>query len=456
MTSSAPPAHLTPAAATPGATPTRSDVVARAASHVIGGPLGRHAVVGRHGWRPAAAVLSALASVLVALGVLQKNHCVSTGWATPGSLWRACYSDLPVAVAGPAGSSPWSNPTMQTQPPLTALITWIVRLLVPGGSQLRLQQGMFAWGAAVVVLLIALAVCASATTRPDGPWVAAHIALSPMLVTSALISFDALGVALVAGGLLAWQRSRYALCGVALAAAMLTRPTLGAVLAAALVVALVRGRSKDALAVALGAVGTIVVMMGVIVVWGGDPFTSFTAWREQGAGYGSIWYALTFSGVTLSPSVLTGLAVLGWIVAIALGAVVASGRPQVSLAPIALLMLVTVMLTSRALPVQACLWVLPLIALSGVSWRDHLAWAGAEFAYFVTVWGFIARASNMAKALPAGWYCFFTCVRLLALAYLVVAALRAPHEDAAHPGASERVTRDAPVGAAPARAAELG
>lgn len=41
------------------------------------------------------------------------------------------------------------------------------------------------------------------------------------------------------------------------------------------------------------------------------------------------------------------------------------------------------------------------------------------------MWGFIARASNMAKALPSGWYCFFTLVRLVGLVYLVTAAIRA-------------------------------
>ena len=31
----------------------------------------------------------------------------------------------------------------------------------------------------------------------------------------------------------------------------------------------------------------------------------------------------------------------------------------------------------------------------------------------------------MAKALPSGWYCFFTLVRLAGLIYLVTAAIRA-------------------------------
>ena len=405
------------------AMPSRTDSVVAAASHVIGGPLGRHAVPGVRGWRPAAAVLSALSSVFVALGVLQKNHCVSTGWATPGSLWRACYSDLPVAVAGDAGSTPWSSPASAGQPPLTAAITWIVRILVPGGSQLRLQQGMFAWGAALIALLIALAVCFTAASLPKGPWAAAHVALSPVLITTALISFDAFAVLLVAAGLWAWSRDRASLSGGLLAAALLTRPALGTVLLAVILVALARRRTRDLAGVALGAAVTFAVVGGLMLISGANPFASFTTWKAQGASYGSLWQTFSFAGFTLSPTSLTALAVIGWILAIGLGWLLASRDETMTPAAVALLMLVVVMLTSRALPVQAALWVLPLVALCAIRWRDHLVWAGAEFAYFVVVWGFIARSSNSAKALPQEWFAVFVAVRLIAVLFLVRACI---------------------------------
>lgn len=405
--------------------PTRGDAVAAAASRVVGGPLGRHAVVGARGWRPAAAVLSALASVFVALGVLQKNHCVSAGWATPGSLWRACYSDLPVAVGSAAGATPWENPAIGGAPPLTAVLTWVVRLLVPGGSQLRQQQGMFAWGAAAIALLIAVAVCFTAAAMPRGPWVAAHVALSPVLITSALISFDALAVALVAAGLWAWRRQRLATSGALLAAALLARPSLGAVLAAALVVTAARGQNRAAGRLLAGAAPVVVVAFGAMMLAGADPFAGLTAWRSQTASYGSLWHVLALAGVAIAPSTLTLLSLLGWLVAAALGWLLARGDRTLPLAPVALVMLVVVMVTGRALPVQAALWVLPLVALCAVRWRDHLVWAGAEFAYFVIIWGFVARDSNGAKALPQEWYAFFVGLRLVALFFLVRAGVTA-------------------------------
>lgn len=404
--------------------PSRSDAVVAAASHVIGGPVGRHVVPGVRGWRPAAAVLSALSAVFVALGVLQKNHCVSHGWATPGSLWRACYSDLPVAVAGDAGSDPWANSANASSPPLTALITWLVRIVVPGGSQLRLQQGMFAWGAAVIALLIAAAVCFTAATMRRGPWVAAHVALSPVLITTALISFDALGVALVAAGLWAWSRHRSVLAGALLAAALLARPALATVLVAVVLVAVARRRWPELERFLLGAALTIALAVGVMLLAGANPIASFTAWKAQGATYGSLWQLLAFAGIDLSSGTLTALAALGWLLAVALGWLLARDATMTP-APVALLMLVVVMLTSRSLPVQAALWVLPLIALCAIRWRDHLAWAGAEFIYFVVVWGFIARSTNMGKALPEEWFALFVGVRLVALLFLARAGIEA-------------------------------
>lgn len=404
--------------------PSRFDPLVSVASHVVGGPVGRHAVPGVRGWRPAAAVLAALSAVFVALGVLQKNHCVSHGWATPGSLWRACYSDLPVAAAGDAGANPWSNPTYAAQPPLTAVLTWLVRSLVPGGSQLRMQQGMFAWGAAVIALLIALAVCFSAASMARGPWSAAHVALSPVLVTTALISFDALAVTFVAAGLWAWSRRRPVLTGVLLAAAALSRPALVTVLLAVVIVALARRRGSELERVLLGAGATAVLVVGGILLLGGDPIRWFTVWTSQRASYGSLWQIIGFAGIDLSPNTLTALEVLGWVLAMALGWLLARGETMTP-APVALLMLVVVFLTARALPVQAALWVLPLVAACAIRWRDHLIWAGAEFAYFVVVWGFIARATNVGKALPETWFGLFVGLRLVGLLLLARAGIQA-------------------------------
>ena len=47
-------------------------------------------------------------------------------------------------------------------------------------------------------------------------------------------------------------------------------------------------------------------------------------------------------------------------------------------AQVAAAAVIVVALTGTAVPVQAALWLLPLVLLAGVGWRVHLAWAGVE------------------------------------------------------------------------------
>ena len=51
-----------------------------------------------------------------------------------------------------------------------------------------------------------------------------------------------------------------------------------------------------------------------------------------------------------------------------------------AIAGVALLVVAVVVITSKNLPVQSSLWLVPLVALAGVPWRDHLVWAAAEVA----------------------------------------------------------------------------
>jgi uncharacterized membrane protein len=86
--------------------------------------------------------------------------------------------------------------------------------------------------------------------------------------------------------------------------------------------------------------------------------------------------------------------------------------------------LALVVVTGKSWPVQASLWLLPLAALARPRWRDHLIWAGAESAYFVAVWLFIAAASNPDRALPGPWYGALLLVRLAAVLWLVAVVVR--------------------------------
>jgi len=401
--------------------PSRGEEPAALASEIIGGPTGRFAAIGRRGWTYAAALLSALASVLVALGVVQKGHCVEDGWGSPGALWRACYSDLPVAATGAHGGTPWSTGGPgHNQPVLTALLTWVVNQFTPTGAGLAAQRVYFALGAVVIVLLIAVTTVATASMLPRTPWLAAHVALSPVLITAALVSFDVLGVALAAVGMALWARKQPLAAGILLGAAVMSR-TYPLVLLGAIVLIALRDGAREALVRLLaGAAAALAVCLGLAYLMGGDPLEPYRSWWHADPGYGSLSYLLTVAHHPLPAVSASIVAVLGWAIAFLLGLYL-SGRPaeRTQLAPLALTMLVIVLLTGKSMSVQTCLWVLPLIALVGLRWREHLMWAGAEVVYFAMAWMFIASPSNPAKGMPGAAYSFFVLLR--AIAYVGIA-----------------------------------
>ena len=396
--------------------PSRGDGVARLATEVIGGPTGRYAAIGRRGWPYAAAILSALASVFVAIDVLQKNHCIRSGWGTPGSLWRECYSDLAVGTAGAPGATPWSHGGVgETQPPLTAFLTWGLQHFVPSGTLLQEQQRYFMIGAAVIALLIGITVIATASIARGTPWLAAHVALSPVLLTASLVSFDLFGVALATLGLAAWARRRPALAGALLGAGVMAR-SYPLIIIAAIILFSVRNRRLDDVArLVIGAVVLIAAVLGLSYAVGGDPLAPYRAWNNTAASYGSPWLIAEIAHVDIPTHALTILAVLGWVVALLVGVYLVT-RPDVPtrLAPLAFTMLVIVMITGKSMSVQSCLWVLPFVALTALRWREHLVWAGVEVIYFAMTWMYVALSSNPGKALPAAGYAIFCAVRLIA------------------------------------------
>jgi len=413
--------------------PTRSDPVVAAASQIIGGPLGRHAARTRHTarsvWQPAAAVLIGLASLTVASGVLQKAHCFSRGWNTPDQFWHTCYSDLPIVyqTAGLGRAMPYlSGAQPLDQPLISGLALWVVGLAVPDGTSLAQQQWYFALWAAVIAVIVMALVVVTAASVPRAPWRAAHVALSPVLVLAGLLSADLLGVLLASLALLAWGRNRIPLAGVLLGLAVSARSYPLVLLVAIGLLAVRSGQLQPWRRLALTTLATWLAVSLPWLVINPDALTSvYRTWWNAGASYGSIWVVPSLLDHGLPTGAVTVLALVGWITALCVGAYVALSldrRPSV--AEISLIMLVIVIVTGKAVPVQAALWLLPLIALVGLGWRDHLIWAGFEVVYFVAVWLYIGGLSRPERGLPQAGYSFLLGLRLLAMVFVLLQVWR--------------------------------
>lgn len=405
--------------------PSRTDPVVARASTVLGGPVGRYAVIGGRGLAGVTAALTCLGAAMIALGVVQKGHCLVKGWYSPDQFWRACYSDIAVVnVSSDLAnrSLPYLGDDPSDQPLLSGLTMWVLALVSPrSGGDVVAQQWVFGIWAVVAVLLLAGGVLAVVALRPTRPWQAAHLALSPVIAVLALISTDLLGVVLVLYAVLAWERRHPATAGVLLGLGFLLRPYPLVFLIAIALVARRRDRLPDAArAVVAALVAGVVVYLPFVLVVPDGVLTSPRAWVGSGAGYGALTLVPQLLGGGLTASATTWIALGGWVLAALLGWVITRpGRGTSDLVAVAAPMTLVVMVTAQSVSVQTGLWLLPFLALSTLPWRDHLIWAVAELVHFEAVWLHIGFDSDPGRGLPGDAYSVTILLRVAAWAWVL-------------------------------------
>jgi hypothetical protein len=404
----------------------RDDLLPRGALAVAGGPLGRHASARALSWVATVVPLLVATAATMALSVTERAHCIQKGWTGSDQFWHACFSDLPAlyqlgnlhdglpAYVGGDGAR-------SDHPVLTGSVMAWVGGFVPDGSFLDQTRWYFALWALLGTALAVAIVYLTAASRPLHSTNAAQFALSPVLLLTAMLSPDLFGVALASAGIWAWSRRRPALAGVLLGLAVTAR-TYPVLILLALVVLGLRAGRLDAvgrtLGAAAGAVG--VVLLPFLVANPGAILRSYELWWDSAAGLGSPWMIPQLLGHPLPTGATTLLTIVGLIVTVLVGTVFAlSTQRRPTLAEVALVLVAIALLTGKTFPVQSSLWLLPLVALCGLRWRDHLLWAGAEALHFVAVWIYVGGLATPDRGLPAGWYAVFLTLRLAAVGYLV-------------------------------------
>ncbi|MEZ0164783.1 glycosyltransferase 87 family protein [Kineococcus sp. LSe6-4] len=433
--------------APPPVSPTTVDPLARAGSEVLGGPAGRR--LGGEGpwWARALPVSVLLAALAVALGAVTKHHCRAQGWNSPDQFVHACYSDLPVVYTSSGlatGAGPFSGGVSLSQPPLTALLSWLVARVVPHEVSVAAQRSYFDTAAVLLLLaaLVVVLVVHALAGRRRG-WDTVLLAASPVLVLSSLLSFDLAALALALAGLACWGRRHPVAAGVLLGLALAARPYPLLLLVALAVLAVRTGRRRAAglsvgTALAVWALVNLPVALLAPAAWAA-PLRSFL---DQRAGYGSLWLlpqlvqqAVGVQGASGLPGravvVLTLAAWVVWVLLVAVFVLWAPRRPR--LAQVAFLLLAGVVVLGASVPPQASLWLLPLAVLAVPRWREHVLWWAAEAAYSGAVWLYIAGQTNTDRALPPELYAAFLLARAAAVAWLVVRVVRQVRHPAEDP-----------------------
>ncbi len=474
--------------------PTWEEPLATSASRVVGGPLGRHALVGRSPyWTPLRVVLL-MAVVVLSLAWLGKAPCLQQYRADDGALaldWKndrqyvaMCYSDtVPLyGVEGLAdGAVPYRDAWFDTRadgsrverymeyPVLTGFYQWANArftdgwqglagvLPLPTALDVVVYFDISALGLALAWLVVVWGVL---RLRPERPWDAALVALSPLVLVHAFTNFDTLAVAAAVGSMVALRGRRPVLAGLLLGigGALKLYPLL--LLLPVLLVGLRRSRlsfrqgssRRDSdgirtavLVISSGVVTWVLVNLPVALAWFRGWIEFFDLNRTRPADPDSIWYVIMyftgwqgFDGRLADgqvPILLDTVIAVLMVAAFAGLAVLALRAPQPPhVAELAFLTVAAFLLLNKVWSPQYSLWLVPLAVLALPRWRLLLAWMTVDALVWVPrMYQYIGPDS---KGLTPGPFLVTVLVRdaiVVGLCVLVVRAILRRRDGAADP-----------------------
>ncbi|MCG8920158.1 glycosyltransferase 87 family protein [Actinokineospora sp. PR83] len=458
--------------------PSWTESLAASASTPVGGPLGEHAVVGRHWFWTPLRVSLLLAVVALSLAWFGKAACVQQYDSGDGRLaldWRSsrpyvamCYSDIVPLYSAERldrGGFPYltswvdhegkPNETKRYMeyPVLTGMFQWANAKMAQGWVQLA-AQGWLPSGLPVVVYFdisafwLALAwlvtIWATLRTARRRPWDAAFIALSPLVLVHAFTNFDTLATAFAAAGMLAWARRKPVLAGVLIGLGVAAKLYPLFLLGPLLILCLRAGKMRSWWQATGATALTWAVVNAPIFLpaatregwWqfftlnstrGADPDSlynvvmKFTGWSgfDPDLPFGESPFWLNLVSALLFLLGCAGIAFIG---------LHARTRPR--FAQLGFLVVAVFLLTNKVWSPQYSLWLIPLAVLAVPRWKLLLAWMTVD----ALVWAprMFYFMGDSKKGLPEEWFLGTVVVRdlaVIALCALVVYEIYHPTRD---------------------------
>ena len=466
--------------------PSRNDTLSAALSEVVGGPVGKHAVVGRTRVMTPLRVMFAIALVFMALGWATKSPCLQTvgtgtadqkvaNWAQQRAYFQFCYSDT-VPLYGAEllsqGLFPYNSSWLEkdsegkprTQydgtpavrymeyPVITGIYQYVSMALAKTYTALTKKFAAIPVVAEVVMFFnisalgLALAWLATvwATARLAGRriWDAALVAGSPLLLFQIFTNFDALATAFATGAMLAWARRKPMLAGalIGLGVAAKLYPLL--LLAPLLILALRTGRIAEVGKTMLAAcTAWLVVNLPIMLLFPRGWSEFFRLNTRRGDDMDSLYNVVksftgwagfdTHLGFWEPPSILNAVTAVLFVLccaAIAYMALTAPQRPRV--AQLAFLVVAAFLLTNKVWSPQFSLWLVPLAVLALPHRRILLAWMTIDALVWIPRMLYLYGEAN--RGLPQEWFTATVLVRdiaVMALCTLVIRQIYRPDLD---------------------------
>ncbi|MUL67053.1 hypothetical protein BOO86_21445 [Mycobacterium sp. CBMA 234] len=409
--------------------PSRTDAIGAALSEVVGGPVGRHAMIGRARFLTPFRVMLMITLVFLALGYTTKAPClVTTGsgtadqrvanWQNQRAYYEFCYSDtVPLYTAEllNLGKFPYKSSWIETDsthkpriqydgtrairymeyPVLTGMYQYLSMSVaktytamsklvrIPVVAEVIMFFNISAFG-----LALAWMATVWATMRMSGRrvWDAAVVAGSPILIFQAFTNFDALATACAAGAMLAWSRRKPVVTGVFIGVGVALKLYPLLLLIPLAMLAVRTGKWRPVAKTAITALVTwIVVNLPIMLMYPRGWSEFFRLNTRRGDDMDSLYNVVksftgwggfdTNLGFWQPPAVLNSVTAVLFVVCCAGIAYVALTAPQrPRLAQLAFLVVAAFLLTNKVWSPQYSLWLVPLAALALPHRRILLAW----------------------------------------------------------------------------------
>jgi uncharacterized membrane protein len=465
--------------------PSRTDFLGSALADVVGGPVGRHALIGRARLMTPLRVMFLIGLVFLALGWSTKAACLQSSgtgtgdqrvanWDNQRAYYELCYSDT-VPLYGAEllsqGKFPYKSSWIENNasgapqtrydgkpavrymeyPVLTGVYQYALMAVAKTYTALSkvaplpvIAEVVVFFDVAAFGLALAWLATVWATAGLSGRrvWDAALVAASPVVIFQIFTNFDALATASAIAGLLAWARRKPVLAGVliGLGAAAKLYPLL--FFGPMLLLGIRTGR-LGALARTAGAAAATWLLMNLPVLllfprgWSeffrlntrrGDDMDSlynvvksFTGWRGFDPKLG-FWEPPTVLNTVVAVSFAVCCAALAYIV------LTAPQRPRV--AQLAFLVVAAFLLTNKVWSPQFSLWLVPLAVLALPHRRILLAWMTIDAVVWVPRMYYLYGNPN--RGLPEQFFTTTVLLRdiaVVALCALVIRQIYRPDED---------------------------
>jgi uncharacterized membrane protein len=269
------------------------------------------------------------------------------------------------------------------------------------------------------------------------------MALSPIVAVHVFTNFDALAVALAAGGLLAWARQRPLLAGILLGLGGAAKLYPLFVLGPLLVLCWRAGKLREWRRSVLGAVvAWVAVNAPIAILFPQGWWEFFRLNSTRPADYDSVYNAISvltgwagFDGPLngQSPRILNLVTAAAFLLAcagIAAIAMTAQRRPRV--ASLVFLVVAAFLLTNKVWSPQYSLWLVPLAVLALPRWLPLLAWMVVDAYLWLPRMGYFLNMADPARGNSQEVFVWVVLVRdalVLLLCAWVIYTIYRPESD---------------------------